>query len=57
MINFNAKSKIEKCITCTNEEYAYRLLLQIDCFPDSKIMIIHSQKRLESFNPFLTLRN
>ena len=56
MINFNAKSKIKKCITCTNEEYAYRLLLQTDYFPDSNIMIIHSQKRLESLNPLLTLR-
>ena len=55
MINFNAKSKIEKCITCTNEEYSYALSLQADCVPDSKRMIIQAQKRLESLNSLLTL--
>ena len=52
MINSDAKSKIEKCIACTNEEYAYALSLQADCVPDSKRMIIQAQKRLESLNSF-----
>ena len=40
MINSGAKSKIEKCNDCTNEEYSYALSLQSDCVPDFKIMII-----------------
>ena len=55
MINADSKSKIEKCIACTNEEYAYALSLQADCVPDSKRMIIQAQKRLESLNALLTL--
>ena len=51
-INSDAKSKIEKCIACTNEEYSYALSLQADCVPDSKIMI---KKRLENLNSLLTL--
>ena len=55
MINFDAKSKIEKCIACTNEEYSYALSLQADCVPDSKRMIIQAKKRLESLNSLLIL--
>ena len=55
MINSDSKSKIEKCIACTNEEYSYALSLQADCVPDSKRMIIQAQKRLESLNSLLTL--
>ena len=55
MINADSKSKIEKCIVCTNEEYSYALSLQADCVPDSKRMIIQAQKRLESLNALLTL--
>ena len=55
MIDSDSKSKIEKCIVCTNEEYSYALSLQADCVPDSKRMIIQAQKRLESLNSLLTL--
>ena len=55
MIDSDAKSKIEKCIAITNEEYSYALSLQADCVPDSKRMIIQAQKRLESLNSLLTL--
>ena len=55
MINSGAKSKIEKCNDCTNEEYSYALSLQADCVPDSKRMIIKAQKRLESLNALLIL--
>ena len=55
MINSDSKSKIEKCIACTNKEYSYALSLQADCVPDSKRMIIQAQKRLESLNALLTL--
>ena len=55
MINSDSKSKIEKCIACTNEEYSYALSLQADCVPDSKRMIIQAKKRLESLNALLTL--
>ena len=55
MIDSDAKSKIEKCIAITNEEYSYALSLQADCVPDSKRMIIQAQKRLESLNALLTL--
>ena len=55
MIDSDSKSKIEKCIACTNEEYSYALSLQADCVPDSKRMIIQAQKRLESLNALLTL--
>ena len=44
MINSDAKSKIEKCIACTNEDYSYALSLQADCVPNSKRMIIQPQK-------------
>ena len=54
IINADSKSKIEKCIACTNEEYSYALSLQADCVPDSKRMIIQAQKRLESLNSLLT---
>ena len=54
MINSDAKSKIEKCIDCTTEDYSYALSLQADCVPDSKRMIIQAQKRLESLNSLLT---
>ena len=55
MIDSDSKSKIEKCIAITNEEYSYALSLQADCVPDSKRMIIQAQKRLESLNSLLTL--
>ena len=55
IINTDSKSKIEKCIAYTNEEYSYALSLQADCVPDSRRMIIQSQKRLESLNSLLTL--
>ena len=55
MINYDAKSKIEKCIACINEDYSYALSLQADCVPDSKRMIIQAKKRLESLNSLLTL--
>ena len=55
MINSDSKSKIEKCIACTNEEYSYALSLQSDCVPDSKRMIIQSKKRLEGLEALLTL--
>ena len=55
MIDSDSKSKIEKCIDITNEEYSYALSLQADCVPDSKRMIMQVQKRLESLNSLLTL--
>ena len=55
MINSDSKSKIEKCIAVTNEEYSYALSLQADCVPDSKRMIIQAQKRLEGLEALLTL--
>ena len=55
MINSDSKSKIEKCIACTNEEYSYALSLQADCVPDSKRMIIQAKKRLEGLEALLTL--
>ena len=55
MIDSVSKSKIEKCIAITNEEYSYALSLQADCVPDSKRMIIQAQKKLESLNSLLTL--
>ena len=55
MIHCDAKSKIEKCIACTNKDYSYALSMQADCVPDSKRMIIQAQKRLESLNSLLTL--
>ena len=50
MVDSDAKSKIEKCFACTNEDYSYALSLQADCVPDSKRMIIQAQKRLERLN-------
>ncbi len=55
MFDSDSKSKIEKCIAITNEEYSHALSLQADCVPDSKRMIIQAQKRLESLNSLLTL--
>ena len=55
LINDDLKTRIEKCIALTNEEYSYALSLQADCVPDSKRMIIQTQKRLESLNSLLTL--
>ena len=55
MINSDAKSKIEKCIACTNEEYSYALSLKADCVPDSNRMIIQAKKRLEGLEALLTL--
>ena len=55
MIDSDSKSKIEKCIAITNEEYSYALSLQADCVPDYKRMIIQTQKKLESLNSLLTL--
>ena len=55
MIDSDSKSKIEKCIAITNEEYSYALSLQTDCVPDSKRMIIQAQKKLESLNSLLIL--
>lgn len=53
--NADLKTRIEKCISLTNEEYVFALSLQADCVPDSKRMIIQAQKRLESLNSLLTL--
>ena len=55
MINADSKTRIEKCITLTNEEYSYALSLQADCVPDSKRMIIQAQKKLEGLEALLTL--
>ena len=55
MISTDSKSRIEKCIALTNEEYSYALSLHADCVPDSKRMIIQAQKKLESLNQLLTL--
>ena len=55
MINADSKTKIEKCIALTKEEYSYALSLQADCVPESKRMIIQVQKRLEGLNALLTL--
>ena len=46
MIDSDSKSKIEKCIAITNEEYSYALSLQADCVPDSKRMIIQATKKI-----------
>ena len=55
MIDSDSKSKIEKCIAITNEEYSYALSLQADCVPDSKRMIIQAKKRLDGLEALLTL--
>ena len=55
MINSDSKSKIKKCIACTNEEYSYALSLQADCVPDAKRLIIQAQKRLEGLEALLIL--
>ena len=55
MINADSKTKIERCIALTNEEYSYALSLQADCVPDAKRMIIQAQKRLEGLEDLLTL--
>ena len=55
MINSDSKSKIEKCIALTNEEYSYALSLQADCVPDAKRLIIQAQKRLEGLEALLIL--
>ena len=55
VINADLKTRIEKCISLTNEEYSYALSLQADCVPDSKRMIIQAQKRLDALEALLTL--
>ena len=55
LINTDLKTRIEKCIALTNEEYSYALSLQADCVPDSKRMIMEAQKRLEGLKSLLTL--
>ena len=55
VINADLKTRIEKCIALTNEEYAYALSLQADCVPDSKRMIIQAQKRLDGLEALLIL--
>ena len=55
IINANSKTRIEKCIALTNEEYSYALSLQADCVPDSKRMIIQAKKKLEGLEALLTL--
>ena len=55
MINADSKTRIEKCIALTNEEYSYALSLQADCVPDSKRMIIQAKKKLEGLEALLTL--
>ena len=55
IINADSKTKIERCIALTNEEYSYALSLQADCVPDAKRMIIQAQKRLEGLEDLLTL--
>ena len=55
VINTDLKTKIEKCIALTNEEYSYALSLQADCVPDSNRMIIQTKKRLEGLEALLTL--
>ena len=54
-INADSKTKIERCIALTNEEYSYAMSLQADCVPDSKRMIIQAQKRLEALEALLTI--
>ena len=55
MIDTELISKIEKCISLTNEEYSYALSLHADCVPDSKRMIIQTQNKLKSLNSLLIL--
>ena len=55
VINTDLKTKIWKCIALNNEEYSYALSLKADCVPDSKRMIIQTQKRLEGLEALLTL--
>ena len=55
VINADLKTRIEKCISLTNEEYSYALSLQAECVPDSKRMIIQAQKRLDGLEALLTL--
>ena len=54
-INDDLKTRIEKCISLTKEEYSYALSLQADCVPDSKRMIIQAEKKLEVLGALLTL--
>ena len=57
-INVNtadSKTKIERCIALTNEEYSYAISLQADCVPDSKRMIIQAKKRIEGLEALLIL--
>ena len=55
VINADLKTRIEKCISLTKEEYSYALSLQAECVPDSKRMIIQAQKRLDGLEALLTL--
>ena len=55
IVSADSKSKIEKYIACTNEEYFNALSLQAYWVPDSKRMIIQAQKKLDSLNSLLTL--
>ena len=55
MISNDSKSRIEKCIALTNEEYSYALSLQADCVPDSKRMMMQAKKRIEGLEALLIL--
>ena len=55
VINTDLKTKIEKCIALTNEEYSYALSMQADCVPDSNRTIIQTQKRMECLEALLTI--
>ena len=55
IINADLKTKIERCIDLTNEEYSYAFSLQADCVPDAKRMIIQAQKKLEGLKALLIL--
>ena len=55
MTTADSKTKIERCIALTNEEYSYAMSLQADCVPDSKRMMIQAQKRLEGLEALLIL--
>ena len=55
MINADSKTKIERCIALTNEEYSYAISLQADCVPDSKRMMMQAKKKIEGLEALLIL--
>ena len=44
MMGAYSKSRIEKCIAVTKEEYDYTLSLKAECLPDSNRMIMQVKK-------------